>query len=231
MILIVRGIVWYGFYVFSFSLPLLTAALSNPGRASQPFLIEGAVAAGFIGFRPRSGVCADIAYYCRCPTVWRGFDATLSEYDGYRRPRFCVGPSILLIISGYPAACWLNSFSSCADIAIITACVRYSYYCCYLSFIWRKRLGIRYESGMCCMVHFALVVIFSGAGTYFHDWPLHIHFGNENCLGHLCGFGPRPDWLVQNLHPYSQLEPPLGVGRESSRTWRRAHVSPQAGKP
>jgi hypothetical protein len=33
MILIVRGIVWYGFYLFLLLLPLLTAALSNPERA------------------------------------------------------------------------------------------------------------------------------------------------------------------------------------------------------
>ena len=39
MILIVRGIIWYGFYLFLLLLPLLTAALSNPWRASQAFLI------------------------------------------------------------------------------------------------------------------------------------------------------------------------------------------------
>ena len=45
MILIVRGIVWYGFYLFLLLLPLLTAALSNPERAAQSFLVEVAVAA------------------------------------------------------------------------------------------------------------------------------------------------------------------------------------------
>ena len=50
MLLIVRGIIWYGLYLFLILLPLITAAISNPTRAAQPFLVEVAVAAGFIGF-------------------------------------------------------------------------------------------------------------------------------------------------------------------------------------
>ena len=50
MILIVRGIIWYGLYLFLILLPLATAALVNPDRMSQPLLVELAVGAGFVGF-------------------------------------------------------------------------------------------------------------------------------------------------------------------------------------
>ena len=51
MNLIVRGIIWYGFYLFLILLPLATTALAQPARAAQPFLVELAVGAGFVGFR------------------------------------------------------------------------------------------------------------------------------------------------------------------------------------
>ena len=50
MIMIARGILWYGLYLFLVLLPLVAAGLSNPGRVSQPLLVEIAVGAGLIGF-------------------------------------------------------------------------------------------------------------------------------------------------------------------------------------
>ena len=50
MILIVRGIIWYGLYLFLVLLPLLTGLAANPDRISQPLVVEIAVGAGFIGF-------------------------------------------------------------------------------------------------------------------------------------------------------------------------------------
>ena len=50
MILIVRGIIWYGLYLFLALLPLITGLAATPDRISQPLLVEIAVGAGFIGF-------------------------------------------------------------------------------------------------------------------------------------------------------------------------------------
>ena len=50
MYLIVRGIIWYGLFLFLILLPIGMAAVANPERAAQPFLVEIAVGAGFIGF-------------------------------------------------------------------------------------------------------------------------------------------------------------------------------------
>lgn len=39
MILIVRDIIWYGLYLFLTLLPLATATLAEPERASQTLLV------------------------------------------------------------------------------------------------------------------------------------------------------------------------------------------------
>ena len=48
MILVARGIKWYGLYLFLILLPVFTALVSNPNRIAQPLLVEIAVGAGFI---------------------------------------------------------------------------------------------------------------------------------------------------------------------------------------
>ena len=50
MILIARGIKWYGLYLFLILLPIFTALVSGPNRISQPLIVEIAVGAGFVGF-------------------------------------------------------------------------------------------------------------------------------------------------------------------------------------
>ena len=48
--LMVRGILWFGLYLFLVLLPLATAALSFPNRVSPSPLVELAVGAGFVGY-------------------------------------------------------------------------------------------------------------------------------------------------------------------------------------
>jgi predicted ferric reductase len=45
----IRGIIFFGIYIFLITLPLDTALLSNPNRVSQPMIVEIAVGAGFVG--------------------------------------------------------------------------------------------------------------------------------------------------------------------------------------
>jgi predicted ferric reductase len=163
MILIVRGIVWYGFYLFLLLLPLLTAALSNPGRASQPFLVEVAVGAGFIGF---SIMSLEFALISRITAAAQPFgEDALQQFHntmGIAALGFVLAHPTLLIISGYPTACWLNPFSSCANIATITAfSAVLLLLLLIISSIWRKRLGIRYEVWYVAHGIFALIVIFA----------------------------------------------------------------------
>jgi predicted ferric reductase len=50
MALIVRGMLWFGLYVFLALLPLATAVISNPSRGQGPLIREIAVGAGFVGY-------------------------------------------------------------------------------------------------------------------------------------------------------------------------------------
>ena len=49
MVLIVRGMLWFGLYLFLILLPLATAALVRPARVSPGLLGEIGVGAGFVG--------------------------------------------------------------------------------------------------------------------------------------------------------------------------------------
>jgi len=162
MLLIVRGIIWYGLYLFLILLPLITAAISNPTRAAQPFLVEVAVAAGFIGF---SIMSLEFALISRINAAAQPFgEDSLQLFHnimGTTALGFVLAHPILLIISGYPANCWLNPFASCANISTITAFLSIVVLLLLIiTSIWRKRLGIRYEVWYVLHGLFALFVIF-----------------------------------------------------------------------
>ena len=125
MILIVRGILWYGLYLFLILLPLVTAILAQSTRASQPFLIELAVGAGFVGFALMS---MEFALISRIDAAAQPFgEDSLQLFHnlmGITALGFILAHPILLIISGYPADCWLNPFAACANVATRTARAR-----------------------------------------------------------------------------------------------------------
>ena len=161
MILIARGIKWYGLYIFLILLPLLTAFVSSPDRISQPLLVEIAVGAGFIGF---SLMALEFALISRIDSAAEPFgEDSLQLFHnlmGMAALGFILLHPILLIIAGYPASCWLNPFSSCANAATWTAWL--SVFVLFLLVglsIWRRRLHLRYEIWYILHGIFALVVL------------------------------------------------------------------------
>ncbi len=163
MILIVRGILWYGLYFFLILLPLFTAAVSNPQRIAQPFWVEVAVAAGFVGFALMS---MEFALISRIQAAAQPFgEDSLQLFHnlmGLVALGFVLAHPIILIISGYPARCWLNPFASCAHPATITAFLSiFILLLLIATSIWRKKLKIKYEIWYGIHGIFALIVIFS----------------------------------------------------------------------
>ena len=180
MILIVRGIIWYGLYLFLILLPLITALVANPSRIAQPFWVEIAVAAGFVGFALMS---MEFALISRIEPAAQPFgEDSLQLFHnlmGVVALMFILAHPILLVVSGYPASCWLNPFSSCANSATITAF--FSVFILLLligTSIFRKKLGIKYEIWYGIHGIFALIVIFAALvhifiiGRYFLQSPL-----------------------------------------------------------
>ena len=161
MLLIVRGIIWYGLYLFLILLPLGVAILADPARIEQPFLIELGVAAGFIGF---SIMALEFALISRIEPANEPFgEDSLQLFHnimGTVALAFVLAHPILLILAGYPANCWLNPFSSCATTTTIMADVAvFILLLLIASSIWRKRLGIKYEVWYGLHGLFSLVVI------------------------------------------------------------------------
>ncbi|UCG24899.1 MAG: ferredoxin reductase family protein [Chloroflexota bacterium] len=161
MLLIVRGIIWYGLYLFLILLPLAVAILADPARIEQPFLIELGVAVGFIGF---SIMALEFALISRIEPANEPFgEDSLQLFHnimGTVALAFVLAHPILLILAGYPADCWLNPFSSCATTTTIMADVAvFILLLLIASSIWRKRLGIKYEVWYGLHGLFSLVVI------------------------------------------------------------------------
>jgi len=163
MILIARGIKWYGLYLFLILLPIVTALVSRPDKISQPLLVEIAVGAGFIGF---SLMALEFALISRIEPAAEPFgEDSLQLFHnlmGVAALGFVLAHPLLLFISGYPVSCWVNPFASCANIAIKTAALSV-YILLFLigSSIWRKQLRLRYELWYILHGIFALVVLSS----------------------------------------------------------------------
>jgi predicted ferric reductase len=163
MILIIRGILWYGLYLFMILLPIGMATVAAPARAAQPFLVEAAVGMGFIGF---SLMALEFALITR----FEAADAPFGEDSlqlfhnimGSVALGFILAHPALLIIAGYPANCWLNPFSICANLSTQTAFLSVVILLLLIgTSIWRKQLRLKYEPWRILHGIFALAVVFS----------------------------------------------------------------------
>ena len=161
MKLMVRGILWFGLYLFLVLLPLATAVLSNPDRGQGPMIREIAVGLGFVGF---AIMALEYALISRIKSVAAAFgeDALQLFHNlmGMVALGFLLAHPILLVIYGYPANCWLNPFASCANLATRTAALSlYGLILLVVISVWRKQLRIRYEVWYVLHGLFALFVV------------------------------------------------------------------------
>jgi len=167
MSLMFRGIFWYGLYSFLILLPLLTAVIVEPDRAPQPLLVELAVGAGFVGLAVMAFEFALIARIEKAAEPF-GEDSLQLFHNlmGTVALGLILAHPLLLIISGYPAACWLNPFAGCANLATRTAAIALSaLILLVVTSVWRRRLRIRYEVWYLMHGTLALVIL---AGAMVH---------------------------------------------------------------
>ncbi|KPK06581.1 MAG: hypothetical protein AMJ56_14375 [Anaerolineae bacterium SG8_19] len=159
--LMVRGILWFGMYLFLVLLPLITAVLSNPERIAPSPLVALGVGLGFVGY---ALMALEFALISRIKSAAAAFgEDALQQFHntmGMVALGFLLAHPILLIISGYPAKCWLNPFASCANLATRTAALAlYALILLVVTSILRKKLGIRYEVWYVLHGLFALFVV------------------------------------------------------------------------
>ncbi|MGD8463734.1 MAG: ferric reductase-like transmembrane domain-containing protein [Anaerolineae bacterium] len=147
MALLLRGILWFGLYLFLILLPLLTAVLSRPERQSPPFVVALGVGAGFVGL---SLMCLEFALISRIKAAAQAFgEDSLQLFHnlmGMVALGFLIAHPVLLVITIYPANCWLNPFAACANaISRAAALALYALILLVGLSVWRKKLNIKYE--------------------------------------------------------------------------------------
>jgi predicted ferric reductase len=165
MILIVRGIVWYGLYLSLILLPLVTAALTGADTVKPPssFLAAVGIGLGFVGL---SLMALEFALISRIKAAAAVFGEDSLQLFHNLMGMVALGLLLvhpfLLIISGYPAACWLNPFADCANASTRGASLAlYALLILVGSSVWRRRLGIRYEAWQVLHGLLALFVLYA----------------------------------------------------------------------
>jgi predicted ferric reductase len=143
----VRGIIFFGIYIFLVTLPLETALISSPERVPGTFSINIAVGAGFIGF---SLMALEFALISRLNAAAQPFgqDALqlFHNWMGILALGLLLLHPILLIFSGYPASCWLNPFAACGNTATVTASLSlYALILLILTSVFRQQFRLSYE--------------------------------------------------------------------------------------
>lgn len=102
MELIVRGTIWFGFYIFLVLLPLVIGAVFRP-LGGLPFLLELGVACGYVGL---AIMAFEFALISRVKSVSAAFGQDALEQ--FHRQMGCVAVlfvlahPVLLVLSGYP---------------------------------------------------------------------------------------------------------------------------------
>lgn len=143
----VRGIIFFGIYIFLVTLPLETALIANPSRIPGTLPINIAVGAGFIGY---SLMALEFALISRIKPAAQPFgeDALqlFHNWMGVFALALLLVHPILLIFSGYPADAWLNPFASNGNAATRTASLSlYALIFIVGTSAFRKQLRIKYE--------------------------------------------------------------------------------------
>lgn len=165
----VRGIIFFGIYIFLVTLPLNTAVIANPDRSGATLLVNIAVGAGFIGY---SLMALEFALIARLKAAAQPFgqDALqlFHNWMGIFALILLLAHPILLILSGYPANCWLNPFSSCANSHTISAALSmYALVVLVGTSIFRKPLRIKYEIWQVAHGLLAILVLWASLDHIF----------------------------------------------------------------
>jgi predicted ferric reductase len=119
------------------------------------------VGVGFVGL---ALMCLEFALISRIKMAAQAFgEDSLQLFHnlmGMVALLYLLAHPILLIVTGYPANCWLNPFAGCANAITRAAALAL----CGLSLlvglsVWRKKLGIKYELWQVTHGVFALFVL------------------------------------------------------------------------
>lgn len=139
MSLLFRGVVWFGLYLLLALLPLLAAMWADPYNAPRPWQLEVALALGFIGF---ALMVLEYTLVARLHAAAEPFgtDALVSFHRlmGLATVAFALAhPAMLELVPGLRADRAVAGSGLLALLALLILAA---------TSIWRRRLGLRWES-------------------------------------------------------------------------------------
>lgn len=169
MRIMLRGILWFGFYLFLILLPLVTALVFRSARNSPSLLVEIAVAAGFVGF---ALMALEFALISRVKGAAGAFgEDSLQLFHnlmGVVALGFILAHPLLLFVHGYPLGCWLNPWAACANQTTATAALAlYAVLLLVVTSLWRKKLRLKYEAWQIIHGVLALVAVLGALVHFF----------------------------------------------------------------
>jgi predicted ferric reductase len=181
MKLMLRGAVWFGFYLILILFPLLVGSIFRPPGASDSFLINLSAGLAYVGF---AIMALELALISRVKPAASAFGLdVLQQFHkeiGITAFLMVLAHPLLLVLSGYPwrillwpgaGVPWSVALGTLAFL-LVTVLISLS--------VWRKRLKIRYEiwqltHGLLTMLLIATAAIhIVGVGRYVQMTPMRI---------------------------------------------------------
>lgn len=145
MRVMLRGAVWFGFYLTLIVFPLLVGSIFRPPGASDSLLVNLSAGLGYVGFAIMTLELALISRFKPAASAF-GLDVLQQFHKEIGMTAFLMvlAHPLLLVLSGYPWRILLPVAGVPWSVALGTVALLLAAILIGLS-IWRKRLKIRYE--------------------------------------------------------------------------------------
>lgn len=142
----IQGSIWFSFYRFLVLLPLIVAVVFRPAGGGRGFVLEVAVACGYVGL---AIVAIEFALVARLKVVAGAFGQdALQQFHkqmGYVSLLFLGAHPVLLLAKGYPAQ-MLNPVEAATPWMWRSGVISlYLLLALTILSVWRKRLRLSYE--------------------------------------------------------------------------------------
>lgn len=172
-----RGILWFGFYLFLIVLPLILGVRGDPAAEARPATLEAAVAAGYVGL---ALMAFEFALISRVRSVAGAFGQdALEKFHkeiGIVALLFVLAHPALLFFNGFSAGSLLNPFSGETPGVLRWGMASfYAALAIVVLALGRKRLRIPYEWWQWSHALLALVAV---AGGLFHIFGIGNYTGS-----------------------------------------------------
>ena len=231
MKILLRGAVWFGFYLVMILLPLLVGSIFRPAGASDSFLVNLSAGLGYVGFAIMALELALISRFKPAASAF-GLDVLQQFHKEIGMTAFLMvlAHPLLLVVSGYPWRILLPVSGVPWSVVLGTVAFLLVALLIGLS-VWRKKLKIPYEvwqitHGLLTIALIAAAAIhIVGVGRYAQMTPMKILWAAVFAVV------DRPLLVLQAVQTAPPARQAVGGRGEPGRAGRCAYAAPAADRP